>query len=120
MSLRFPAFAAVLLTGAAVFAQSDARQVATVLSEEIHSPSVSLHQMKQYLLPRVGALVTFAAQPLGRVLLLVLPLVLLAADSARKRLATRSRGQRLLVAARRARAAGYVELAVTAARGVSR
>jgi hypothetical protein len=80
-------------------------------------PKVVLGRV-QYMLPRVGALVTFAAQPLGRVVLLVLPSVLLAADSLRKRLATRSRGQRLLDAARRARAAGYVELAVTAARGV--
>jgi signal peptidase I len=71
-----------------------------------------------YLLPRVGAVVSFAGQPLGRVLLLVLPCALLFGDWLRQRARTRTRGQRLLEAARRAQRAGYLELAVTAARGV--
>src|SRR5437867_520942 len=48
------AFTVAFLTSLPVFAQSEASQVAAVLSEEIHSPSVSLYQLKQYLLARVA------------------------------------------------------------------
>src|SRR5436309_1014845 len=48
------AFTVAFLTSLPVFAQSEASQVAAVLSEEIHSPNVSLYQLKQYLLARVA------------------------------------------------------------------
>jgi hypothetical protein len=88
------------------------------------APNLSLGRVA-YQLPRVGLLIGMANHPVGKVVLLVCPALLLGADQLRKRLVRTPtelshahRVTRLLDSGHRALRAGHADLALRAAHGV--
>jgi hypothetical protein len=102
-------------------------QVATDVSSSVEPVSVAGRTplgRVLFVIPRLGVLVDFVARPMGKALLLGVPMLLLVLDAARRRLRqprTRDTVERviaLLRTGRRALDAGHPQLALRAADGV--